>query len=952
MKSSVCLIICFLFTVSASKAQEDTAATNNLYNRILSLDEEVRNDPSRQTTNFNPSDTASLPIGIVREIGNTKYIICIDSAYFTPDGAFFNVYMAMDFPRAESKIAFAAKGIQFNPKGVSVANGARLELVTKQVVNIGPKHQLVFKNDGKNFVDFDCNGYKQAGLSLDFVFSSDLFINANNPSLPVSASMEMVVADLSDITFQLNDITPFTVKGAEDFKFHLQNVVVDQSDLFTPSGVVLPPQIMQLYPGGIDSWRGFYAQYATITLPEKLSKQNEATEIYAQNLIIDDSGLSGSFGANNVFSTADGFMNNSWGFSLNNVQVEIANNHITGGSLAGEIEIAQLDDHSFAYTASVTENVNSNQLDYVFTISPGSEAISMNAFKSSLSLNPCSAITVQSVGNKFVPSAVLNGNWTLDFPKAKMEGIAFQNLTIETSAPFITSGVFSLIANPDSTVLFRLPISISSVGFTQTPQNNLAFTVGLGLNLGGQTVTFGANTTVRIITGREVNPQGRTHFTFDRLAVDDIAFDIDTEPFYLQGVVSVRNDDPVFGDLFFGSIALTLKDVLDAPILVSAGFGKMPDYKYWFTEASVPVNIPIVPSLSVTAIYGGVQNRVVNTQSNIQMLNRVAGDINTNPTNGAVIPFVPDAGQGLTFRAGVALQGTTEKVFNGEAMLTVAFNANGGFQSINFLGQAYLMVERQYRAATNAKKVWGDIAVNYDNANKVFDAGLNASIIVPGKLTGGLNIALHVDENDWYFWLNNPVNRANLNLVNVFYVNTYFMIGTEIMPIPPPPSYITNIVGSGALNTIDLAAVGNGNGFATGMEFGVNFGGEFPSNTNWRGYVAVNVGGGFDLMLINVQNAHCSGSSEPVGVNGYYAMGQVYAYLDGGLGVRKYKDNGDLKNEYNLGSLQVAALLQGKLPKPTFVYGAIGIQANVLGVINFSFTADVELGDNCTLVGI
>ena len=68
------------------------------YNRILSLDEEIRNNPGAQANNFNPEDSASLPIGIVKEIGNTIYIICIDSARFTPQGAFFSVYMAMDFP--------------------------------------------------------------------------------------------------------------------------------------------------------------------------------------------------------------------------------------------------------------------------------------------------------------------------------------------------------------------------------------------------------------------------------------------------------------------------------------------------------------------------------------------------------------------------------------------------------------------------------------------------------------------------------------------------------------------------------------------------------------------------------------------------------------------------------------------------------------------------------------
>ena len=186
------------------------------------------------------------------------------------------------------------------------------------------------------------------------------------------------------------------------------------------------------------------------------------------------------------------------------------------------------------------------------------------------------------------------------------------------------------------------------------------------------------------------------------------------------------------------------------------------------------------------------------------------------------------------------------------------------------------------------KKFGGSLAVNYDHSQKVFDASINAAITVPNKLSGAVNIDVHIDENDWYFWLNRPSNRAFLNVVNVFNVDAYFMIGTVIDPIPAPPSFVTNLTGGGGIGNIDLAQVGNGNGFATGVNFGVNFDGEFPKETNWRGFIEISVGGGFDLMMINVSNATCQGSSEPVGVNGYYCIGQVYAYLDGSLGARRY----------------------------------------------------------------
>lgn len=946
------LLLFFATPTFSQTTPNDTTGINALYNKILNLDETVRNNPNRQVSNFNPSDTASLPIGIVHEIGETKYIICIDSAHFTPQGAFFNVYMALDFPNSDKPVAFAAKHIQFNPQGVIVSNGARLQLVSQQEVSINPKMKIVFKNDGNNFIEWDCNGYKQAGLSLDFVFSSDHFENAISPTLPVKASMAMVVADMNNITFQLSDMTPFRITKAKDFVFKLQNIVIDQSESSTPSGVNLPASSLQAY-SSIDEWKGFYAQYASVTLPNKLANQTQqqTTEVYASNLIIDGSGLSGSFGANNLFSTADGKMNDKWGFSIDQLQVNLVANHVTGGMLAGTIEVAPLDDQPFAYTASISEQQTSDKLNYSFAISPGDSGFVVSAFKSELELYSCSNITVQSQNDKFVPSANLSGTWTLDYSKAKFKGIEFQNLNIVTTAPYITSGVFSLISNStsnsNSTNLMRFPISINTVGITQTPQNNLAFTVGLGLNLGSENTTnqFSVSTTVRVITkGSTTSPD---RLEYDNFAVDDIGFSLSTNAFEMSGVIAVKNDDPVFGDLFYGSIALRIKKFMDNPMTFSAGFGKLPTYRYWFTDVAFPTSIPLGTSLKIKSIYGGVQNRVQSTLTDQEQLSRVAGNINTESSN--AIPFIPDPTQGLQFRAGVAIDHDKQDVFNSEAMLTIAFNPSGGFQSINFTGQAYMMVNRGQRTNSNAKKVHGTVNINYDNQQKVFDANLAATIYVPNAMTGGVNLTIHVDSTDWYFWLNRPSNRAYVNIYNVFYVNAYFMVGTQIDPIPSPPSYIVNAVGAGAISNADLSAAGTGDGFAMGVEFGAQFDGEFPKTTQWRGFVDVQVGAGFDLMMFNASNYHCSGSSAPVGVNGYYCYGQVYAYINGVLGVKKYKSNGSV-NTYNLGSLQVAALLQGKFPKPTFIYGAVNIQANVLNIIDFNFTADVEFGNDCSLV--
>ena len=51
-------------------------------------------------------------------------------------------------------------------------------------------------------------------------------------------------------------------------------------------------------------------------------------------------------------------------------------------------------------------------------------------------------------------------------------------------------------------------------------------------------------------------------------------------------------------------------------------------------------------------------------------------------------------------------------------------------------------------------------------------------------------------------------------------------------------------------------------------------------------YASFDAGFGSDLMLKNYGNAHCKGRSGELGINGWYANGQTYVYLQGELGIK------------------------------------------------------------------
>ena len=105
---------------------------------------------------------------------------------------------------------------------------------------------------------------------------------------------------------------------------------------------------------------------------------------------------------------------------------------------------------------------------------------------------------------------------------------------------------------------------------------------------------------------------------------------------------------------------------------------------------------------------------------------------------------------------------------------------------------------------------------------------------------------------------------------------------------------------------------------------------------------------GFDASLVNYGNAaFCVNNRSAMGKNGWYAMGQLYAYLGGELGV--HIKIGSLIDEHiSLIQAGLGGLLEIGLPNPTWIEGQCRVKMSFLGGLakinkKFEFAA----GDRC-----
>ena len=118
-----------------------------------------------------------------------------------------------------------------------------------------------------------------------------------------------------------------------------------------------------------------------------------------------------------------------------------------------------------------------------------------------------------------------------------------------------------------------------------------------------------------------------------------------------------------------------------------------------------------------------------------------------------------------------------------------------------------------------------------------------------------------------------------VNIMGLSTVQTYFMAGTLIEDLPLPPSEVASIISNIDMDFMrNENLLSNGNGVAFGMQFKTNFG--FGQNSGFV-YAYMNAGAGADIMLRNYGSIQCEGRSGPIGINGWYASGQGYAYLQG-----------------------------------------------------------------------
>jgi hypothetical protein len=977
-------ILLLLILIGGKISAQSTipATTDEVYEEFQIIEQQNRFVDDFLNIGSGEQSAYNLPVGIKKIVGNIPITLAITNIKFGDGYGEITLLMKMDIPQKNQSLLFAADGIKLSAQGDLVGD-IKLSLLSDIPLSLGNMGDLILKGsmdaqtgtaNSKTYVSLECNGdFKELSLDADIVLNKNTFQSLSDPDKPVKASVRTVIQDWNDLIVDASFPT-FAIKGINGFEFSISHATLDYSDSKNPATFHPNPAYFSDYFTLPDPnlWRGLYVDEFTMAFPEWFKKKdsNEKVVLGASHLLIDENGITGDIFGENIIPLQSGDIS-GWPFSVTDFRLSFLANNISGFGFGGQINAPLSDkDCLLTYKAYVSND------EYLFTANIG-DSLDLKLFgNTQLRLDPTSYLTIALKNKQFRPRIVLNGSMGIDKDGLKMEQVVFHKLAIATESP-----VFSVesIEYGGEVKLNNFPVSISEI---KLQMSDHAATLGFNLMVNLMEGKIAASSKLRI--NSEYKDR---HWQYKSLDIDGLKLsEVQMAGFSLAGEIRTEKDHPVYGNYFGGEIKATFGALSDAvQVDVVSVFG-VKDFRYWYVEGNVlfPAGIPVGP-VSLYGFTGGAYYKMSATGKD------------------GLEAYAPNKDCSLGLKAGVAFAIGSESAANGDALFEMNFLSGGGIKNIRFYGTAQFMsamnlsnklgqLNGMYKQAQTkttdasksyadnlppnmngseiAKKVLPDIqlsmnisaylTLNYDFPSKTFDADFKATVNTAGGfLTGTGNnneagwVKLHTSPQSWFVHIGTPTNPIGLKLQLVplsITTTSYFMLGDGLEAALPPPQEVLNILQISSLQA-DYMKYPNDMKLGKGVAFGSRFSFDTGNLSFLILYAHFAAGTGFDVMLSDMSNYTCEGSNTPVGINGWYANGQCYAYLTGELGVRIKLLF--VKKNITIIKGAAATLLQAKGPNPTWIGGYMALNLNVLGgLIKADMKMKFSFGEDCKLVSL
>jgi len=950
-----------------------------------------------------------LPVGVKTQIGNIVYTMAISAMRLKTSHAEVDIYLEIDLPGEEEDPVFGAFGIPFSRKG-GFAGDVKLALLGDYPFDLqSGKSRIVLQpgnyQDNGTYATVGCEGFKELNVEGYIVFSRDWLIPVGSPEAGTDTSSlqqsDRVTANFSfnaqswDFLVSLQNFTPFYVAGVTDVRWEVGQISLDFSDFENPDHLQFPEDYQSPFlSGGLASslWKGVYIEAVRVQLPDRFSRPGAAAIVVdAARIIIDNQGFTGKVGVYNILPLGEGNAD-GWAFSVDTFRIDIMAMQLREGSMAGLLHVPLMSRNNAGADDSIEpadcmgyQGIIGPDGTYSFTARPGSDYRAA-VWKAQVVIESNSTIRLQYEAGTLTAGATLHGSISIDddfggIIGVRVSDIEFSHLALSSRSPYFQPGVW------DFPTVIGAQMGGFSLNFTEIrlqqgasdQEANLKFIATIELSEGNSTISASGGFRIE---GRLQDQTGQKRWRFHKLKVEHISVSASTSAWGLAGALNFYEQHPVFGNGFRGGVKIWFagassvearEDPANKGIAAIGQFGSLTPpggtpFRYFFVDVMATFGEGIdIGSLKLLGIGGGVFNRMspVNSVTNLTL--PPANTATLGSTLSGVV-YQPDITRGFRIKATLVVASPgAENGFSVNGTFEVVTNSTGGLDTVRLYGNVTMFgpVNWDNTYQENLSGVTIFIEMLYDNVGeeKGFTASADVFVnVANGKIRGGAqhsgglanyagSIDLKFTNLSWFVNIGIPeapiAVNASLGPLTAN-LSAYLDIGNAIPPMPDLPDYVASLTGAQAnfMRNESLSATGAGFAFGVSAQIAPGKKNIFPAF-----YYELAFGFGFDLMLQNYGSTQCANNNAGrIGINGWYASGQAWAYLQGSFGIRV--NLAFIQGEFEIMQAALAAVLQAKGPNPFWAGARIAGSYRILGgLVKGSFRMKVELGEECIMMG-
>lgn len=796
------------------------------------------------------------------------------------------------------------------------------------------------------------------------------------------------------------------IPGMDGFGLRLTQVALDQSVVTSPSNLRLDTS---MYVNAADSilktriWKGLFIEEASLVFPShiKVPGSQQPMTIGVKNLFYDGT-LNARVFVNNLGLSANLL---GWKTGIDSLGLVISRGQLQRGYFGGRMRVPMSDETGggLKYMVNLIKDpVEGLKMLTNVTIDQNSE-FNFPGFNAKVGLDSTSRIVFYyNKRQGFSSDISLNGwmdfniNESLNSPPAALPRMRFIGLVLSNSQDTSTRRNYTIqqicwdgagcssnvtvgnlndlsstnLANNSqgSTAGSSAPAMGAAqrkmIGFAVMPKpgalrilnpgnNQIGINLGLILNIGNaESKGCQATGEAEIMFNIDYDVTDMTFSAgFRHFSPTDLSVNATLGGIKLQGNLAFYRNDATYGNGLQGQLtaafSLAKKDLT---LNVDGRFGTSPSsVRYWGLNVrmTLPENnpLPLFGGAFLYSIRGGAFYNMERVEVGGNGGNQVSTTVEYRPKSGLI---------GIEFGVGIGAKKPQAWFTTGDLI----FQVTRGFtlEKITMVAAAYTMNNYSSRntpnpitTASGNGRLKMDISVSEGSVSMVGSVRYNQANIIVAVIP----LDFYAKGNRWHLKLGDPYpngQRASMNVANLASAQGYFIMGNSFTDrgLPPIPVVIRQFI-SGGNNRIDPQQLDGARRFARtddeagmmlmyGAQYNINASFDFFILSGFFEFIA-----GFDLQLSQVSGT-CNGQNS-VGLNGWYAQGQGYAYINAGLDVKiKFLF---ISFKKRLAQIKAGAMLAMGLPNPTWFQGGIRVQASVCGIsVNTSF--QFNRGQKCT----